>query len=405
MFKKVGWLKPQPLPAAAASVPGPPASQSPACSLGCGRYFFETDPNTASCVDSRTPPTVCPRPVAKIGTGLPCIKYKVLNFTCGVDQPCQRDVKDEEGSLACADCKDEDGDNVSTCDGDCDDSDTPEGFNTHPGADEICGNHRNDNCDAQNLIDEEPCCTDGDGDGVTDCDGDCDDTDPDKTFDCSAGGGGGCQGAIGGCADPNLHWDLCQECCADSTGTCRGSSPVLIDPTGDGFSLTGAAGGVDFDLDADGSPERVGWTAASSDDAWLALDRNGNGLVDGGSELFGNYTDQPAPPPGRQKNGFLALAVYDQPGRGGNADGLIDARDSVFASLRLWRDASHDGVSQPRELYPLASLGVVRLHLDYKLSKRADEFGNQFRYRAKVDDAKGAKASRWAWDVYLVPGR
>lgn len=81
---------------------------------------------------------------------------------------------------------------------------------------------------------------------------------------------------------------------------------------------------------------------------------------------------------------------------------MIDARDAVYASLRLWQDANHDGVSQPAELHALASLDVARLHLDYKESKRADEFGNRFRFRAKVDDARGARAGRWAWDVFLL---
>jgi hypothetical protein len=180
---------------------------------------------------------------------------------------------------------------------------------------------------------------------------------------------------------------------------------VLLDTAGDGFALTGAAGGVLFDLDGDGAPERLAWTGAGSDDAWLALDRDGDGRITRGAELFGNFTPQPAPPAGQVRNGFLALAVYDTHGRGGDGDGLIDARDAVFARLRLWRDANHDGVSQPAELHTLPALDVARLHLDYKESKRADAFGNRFRYRAKVDDARGAKVNRWAWDVFLVAGR
>jgi hypothetical protein len=175
-----------------------------------------------------------------------------------------------------------------------------------------------------------------------------------------------------------------------------------VDTAGDGFRLTGASDGVRFDLDSDGVPERLAWTRAASDDAWLALDRDGDGVINNGRELFGDFTPQPAPPPGRERNGFLALAEFDRTARGGNSDGAVDARDAVFAHLRLWRDTNRDGVSRPSELHTLASLGVARLHLDYKESKRADEHGNRFRYRAKVDDAKGSKVNRWAWDVFLV---
>lgn len=208
---------------------------------------------------------------------------------------------------------------------------------------------------------------------------------PDDFYNCMSLGG--------------ASWDGYPNC------RCSDPSPVLLDVSGDGFALTDAAGGVNFDLNADGQSERLSWTAAGSDDAWLVLDRNGDGIVDDGGELFGNYTPQPAPPAGLVKNGFNALAEYDQPQRGGNGDGVIDGNDAVFYSLRLWQDVNHDGVSQPGELHALPELGLQSIDLKYGESKRTDEYGNHFRYRAKVSDAHGAKIARWAWDVFLLRGR
>jgi len=213
---------------------------------------------------------------------------------------------------------------------------------------------------------------------------------------CGGGGGGGCSIYPAYPCEQDFYWD---------TGTCgceSSPSPILVDVAGDGFKLTDAANGVTFDLNNNGVAERLSWTIPGSDDAWLVLDRNGNGTIDTGSELFGNYTPQSEPPSGEQKNGFLALAEYDKPSNGGNGDGVITTADVIFNSLQLWRDSNHNGVSETNELSSLQSANVAVLELGYKTFKYTDPYGNKFRYRAKVKDAKGTQVGRWMWDVFLV---
>lgn len=177
-------------------------------------------------------------------------------------------------------------------------------------------------------------------------------------------------------------------------------SPVILDLDGKGFDLTSAEGGVRFDIEGNGSPEQMGWTAQGADNAFLALP-GADGLVHNGKELFGNFTPQP---PSDNPNGFAALAVFDLPANGGNGDGIIDSRDLIYPYLRLWIDTNHDGICQPEEMHTLASLGVVSISLNYRLSKRTDQYGNLFRYKAPVDpnDPDPTHVGRKAYDVFFV---
>lgn len=179
-------------------------------------------------------------------------------------------------------------------------------------------------------------------------------------------------------------------------------SPIIVDTKREGFHLTPASGGVRFDIRADGHPIQIAWTAAGFSNGFLALDRNHNGIIDDGTELFGNFTQQPK---SSTPNGFLALAEFDKPENGGNGDGIIDEHDAVFSHLVIWIDENRDGISQPAELHTLPEMGIYSLTFQYKQSMRLDEFGNLFRYKANVNPGVNGGDSdpgRWAVDVFLT---
>jgi hypothetical protein len=193
-------------------------------------------------------------------------------------------------------------------------------------------------------------------------------------------------GQIAACPRCDQCPDPC--CCCDT--------PIVLDVAGDGVKLTSWQDGVPFELKPWQPSGLRAWTEKNSDDAWLAYDVNGNGTIDNGPELFGNTMTQPDPPTGKHKNGFLALAQYDL-----NGDRVIDQADAIYKDIRAWQDRNHDGVSQMDELSTLPDVGVAGLAVDYTESRRGDEYGNAFRYRAVVYGVPGAAVGMTAWDVML----
>lgn len=199
--------------------------------------------------------------------------------------------------------------------------------------------------------------------------------------------------------DPND--DPPDEC--NNDGCTNGSaSPVIVDLDGGSIRLGSLhPDPVAFDIDADGDHEWVSWTLRDTGDAFLALDRNANGIIDDGSELFGNVT--PLAGGGLAAHGFEALAEFDLVQYGGNGDQLVDAWDAVFPGLLFWLDMNRNGQSEPSEMAPAAYLGLVSISLDFIESRKKDRHGNEFRYmtnaRVFID---GRVQTRRASDVFLL---
>ena len=177
-------------------------------------------------------------------------------------------------------------------------------------------------------------------------------------------------------------------------------TPILIDLENDGVRLTGIEEPVWFDIDANGEPNLMSWTDGG--EGFLALDRNGNGRIDDGGELFGNATRLMDGT--RASNGYEALAEFDSSSLGGNGDNAIDSLDSGFNALQVWTDGNHDGISQAEELQTLAAAGIQRIGLDHRRSGRMDRHGNQFVYfgRAWKTGRNGIVHPVLTWDVVFI---
>ena len=123
------------------------------------------------------------------------------------------------------------------------------------------------------------------------------------------------------------------------------------------------------------------WVRRSGDEGFLALDRNGNGVIDDGSELFGVGTPLILEG-GSAPNGFVGLAQYDSRQLGGNDDGLISDADAIWQQLRVWVDANADGVSTASEMHTLKSYGITALETIPRIRKYMDPAGNVIPYWA-----------------------
>lgn len=136
----------------------------------------------------------------------------------------------------------------------------------------------------------------------------------------------------------------------------RTADPIVLDLDGDGVELTRLQDGARYDLTGDGTVEQAATVAGG--DGFLVLDRDGDGRIASGRELFGDQNGA--------ANGFEELAKLDA-----NADRVVDARDEAFGRLRVWRDLDRDGRADAAELSSLGELGIETLSLDYVDSAEA----------------------------------
>ena len=160
-------------------------------------------------------------------------------------------------------------------------------------------------------------------------------------------------------------------------------SPLILDLDGDGIETLGTDTGIHFDHDGNQFSETSGWVG--KDDGLLVWDKNANGQVDSGAELFGNNTELSTG--SKAANGFAALTDLDD-----NHDGKLDGQDSAFTNLRVWKDGNSDGLVQSGELLALNAAGVESLNTNFSTSGLVDANGNQHRQVGSYTKTDGSIA-------------
>ena len=154
---------------------------------------------------------------------------------------------------------------------------------------------------------------------------------------------------------------------ASSTAIPVRRDPLILDLDGDGTETISVDAGAYFDHDANGFAEQTAW--AGADDGLLVMDRNGDGTIDNGKEVFGNETILSNG--SKASNGFEALKELDD-----NKDNKIDINDSAFSKLRIWKDTNSDGISTQDELHTMDELGIKSLNTTYTVTNITDPSGN-----------------------------
>ena len=188
--------------------------------------------------------------------------------------------------------------------------------------------------------------------------------------------------------EPNLPGKVRAAAFGEITiGNC--SSPIVVDLGRNGFHFGPAGEGVYFDNLGSGDPLLLQWVRKGEDDAFLVLDLNGNGIVDNGSELFGQGTRLRLDENRLAPNGFVGLAQYDRLELGGNDDGFISKEDQIWGKLLLWLDVDADGISTPGEIAHVYEYGLSKMETIPRETRSYDESGNWLRFFARSGSEMG----------------